>query len=153
METVNLIDGRCRQRDADHRRVDTLRMVLAALGLAAAGVPCMAAESVNGLGLAFRPQGSVDAQLAGGSTERGGASSPGLRVVVSRPSHALASIDGRVVHVGDTVNGMRVTRISEQGVVLTGEGGVQEQLTLHPPSVIKRMHPTKAARVSNGAAP
>lgn len=149
---MNPIDGRCRPRNAD-RRAATLRMALAALGLAAAGVSCAAAESVNALGLAFRPQGAVDAQPAGGGIERRGASSSGLRVVVSRPSHALASIDGRVVHVGDTVNGMRVTRISEQGVVLTGEGGVQEQLTLDPPSVVKRMHPAKAERVSNGAAP
>jgi hypothetical protein len=75
----------------------------------------------------------------------------GLRVVVLNGSTAHASIDGRVVHVGDTINGMRVTRITEQGVVLAGEGGVEERLSIQPPSVVKRMQTTPPARVSKGS--
>jgi len=61
----------------------------------------------------------------------------------------VASIDGQIVHVGDIVNGMRVTRIDQHGVLLIGEG-VQEQLMVNP-SVVKRMRPVAAKRVSSGA--
>ena len=62
----------------------------------------------------------------------------------------MASIDGQIVHVGDTVNGMRVTQINSQGVVLVGEGGVQERLLINP-SVVKRTPSVKPVAVSNGA--
>ena len=81
---------------------------------------------------------------------RSDANQSGLRVVVSSRGRSVASIDGQIVHVGDTVNGMRVTRINPQGVVLTGEDGVEERLAIHP-SVVKRMHSVNAKRVSNGA--
>jgi len=112
--------------------------------------PCLAAESVSGLGAAFRPQAIAAARVVG-SGEQSNLNAPGLRVIVSGASGAVASIDGRTVHVGDIVNDMRVTQINLQGVVLTGEDGTEERLTINP-SVVKRMRLVKAKRVANGAA-
>jgi len=111
--------------------------------------PCLAAELVTGLGAAFRPQAVAAARVVG-SGEQSNLNAPGLRVIVSGASGAVASIDGRTVHVGDIVNDMRVTQINSQGVVLMGEDGTEERLTINP-SVVKRMHPGKAKRVANGA--
>ncbi len=128
-----------------------LRAGLAALSIAGVGTSCLAADSAGGLGAAFRPQGWADAPSDGnGSAERTSANQAGLRVVVASTSRSVASIDGKIVHVGDTVNGMRITRIDQHGVVLTGEGGVTERLTVIPPAV-KRERPTKPTRDAHGA--
>jgi hypothetical protein len=124
------------------------RGALVALSIAGLGTACLAADSISSLGSAFRPQGGADAPVQGGAA-RSDANQSGLRVVVSSAGRSVASIDGQIVHVGDVVNGMRVTRIDQHGVLLVGEG-VQEQLTINP-SVVKRMRPVAAARVSNGA--
>lgn len=121
---------------------------LTALLLAGWGTVCFAVDSMIGLASAFRPQRGADAPQ--GNAARAEANEPGLRVIVSGKSRAVASIDGQIVHVGDTVNGMRVTRISAQGVVLTGEDGVAEQLLLNP-SAVKRKPAAAAAGVSKGA--
>ena len=126
-----------------------LRAGLVALSIAGVGTACLAADSVGGLGSAFRPPGSADAPIDG-NAERTEASPAGLRVVVASASRSVASIDGKIVHVGDTVNGMRVTRIDQHGVLLTGEGGATQRLTVIPLAV-KRERPEKAARDSLGA--
>ena len=149
MEQVKAIDGRRGQRSAGRRTAAGLRAGLAAISIVGLSTACLAADSMSGLGSAFRPQGGADLPPVGGHVERPGANPPGLRVVVSSASRSVASIDGQIVHVGDTVNGMRVTQINAQGVVLKGEGGVSESLMLAP-SVVKRQHLAKAARISNG---
>jgi hypothetical protein len=123
-----------------------LRAALAALWIAALSTACLAAEPISGLESAFRPQGDGAPLDANGDRSDG----RGLRVVVSSASRSVATIDGKVVHVGDTVNGMRVARITPQGVVLTGEGGVTERLVVSP-SVVKLEHPANSKRISNGA--
>jgi hypothetical protein len=149
MEHIKTIDDRRGQRRMGRRATAGLRAGLAALSLASLGMACPAAESMSGLGAAFRPQGGGDAQ-AQGSGARTEANQSGLRVVVSGTSRAVASIDGQIVHVGDIVNGMRVTRINAQGVVLTGEGGETEQLMVNP-SAVKRKPAAGAPYVSKGA--
>ena len=149
MELLKLTDRRHRQRDSRRHAAAGWSSGLAALWLAAMAPPCLAAESMSGLGAAFRPQAGA-AVPAGGSGDRSNPNVPGLRVIVSGASGSVASIDGRTVHVGDIVNDMRVTQINPQGVVLAGEGGAEERLTINP-SVVKRMHPGRAKRVANGA--
>ena len=148
MEPLKLTDRRHRQRDSRRHAAAGGCSGLAAIWLAMAP-PCLAAESMSGLGAAFRPQ-AVAAPRVVSSGEQSNSNAPGLRVIVSGASGAVASIDGRTVHVGDIVNDMRVTQINSQGVVLTGEDGTEERLTINP-SVVKRMHPGKAKRVANGA--
>lgn len=126
-----------------------LRAGLVALSIAGAGATCLAVDSAGGLGSAFQPQGWADAP-SDGNGARTEANRAGLRVVVASASRSVASIDGKIVHVGDMVNGMRVTRIDQHGVVLTGEGGVTERLTVIPPTV-KRERPTKTTRDAHGA--
>jgi len=119
------------------RRLEAAALrALTALSMVWFGTPCMAADSMSGLGSAFKPQGlpAVPVAASGDRTAGGVA---GLRVLVVSASRSVASIDGQVVRKGDVVNGMRVTRIDRQGVVLTGEGGATEQLTIAP-SVVKR---------------
>jgi hypothetical protein len=149
MQQVKAIDDRREKRSAGRHPVSGLRAGLAALSIAGAGAACLAADSAGGLGSAFRPQGWADAPIDGNG-ERTEANLAGLRVVVASASRSVASIDGQIVHVGDMVNGMRVTRIDQHGVVLTGEGGVTERLTVNPPGV-KRERPAKATRDSHGA--
>jgi hypothetical protein len=149
MQQVKAIDGRRGQRSAGRHAVTGLRAGLVALSIAGVGAACLAADSVGGLGSAFQPQGWVDAPIDGNS-ERTEANLAGLRVVVAGASRSVASIDGKIVHVGDMVNGMRVTRIDQHGVVLTGEGGVTQRLTVVA-SAVKRERPEKAARDSHGA--
>ena len=149
MEQVKAIDGRRRQRSAGRRAAAGLRAGLAALSIAGLGTASLAADSMSGLGSAFRPQGGANAPVAGNG-ERTDVNQAGLRVVVSSASRSVASIDGQIVRVGDIVNGMRVTRINAQGVVLMGEGGVTEQLMVNP-SAVKRQPPVNVPHVSNGA--
>jgi len=150
MEQIKAIDGRRGQRGAGRRAAASLRAWLAAFSIAGLGTACLAAESIGGLDAAFRPQGgaAAPAEVNGEHTD---ATLVGVRVMVSSTSHSVASIDGRIVRVGDVVHGMRVTQIDRQGVVLTREGGVTERLMVVSPSVVKRMRPVAAARVSNGA--
>jgi hypothetical protein len=148
MEQRKTIDGRRGQGSVGRCAGAGLRAGLAALSLAGLGTACPAADSMIGLGAAFRPQGGGDAIQASGA--RAEANQSGLRVVVSGTSRSVASIDGQIVHVGDIVSGMRVTRINAQGVVLTGEGGETEQLMLNP-SAVKRKPAAGAPYVSNGA--
>lgn len=124
------------------------RTGLVALALAGLGSGSGAAELTSALGSAFRPQAGAEAPAAGPAGPAG-ANLPGLRIVVSGASRSVASIDGQMVHVGDVVNGMRVTRIDPQGVVLIGEGGVSQRLTMSP-SVAKRMVDARTTRKSNG---
>ena len=149
MEPLKLTDGRHRQRDGRRHGAAGWCPGLMALWLVGMAPPCLAAESMSGLGAAFRPQAGAAARVVG-SGEQSNSNAPGLRVIVSGASGAVASIDGRTVHVGDIVNDMRVTQINLQGVVLTAEGGAEERLTINP-SVVKRMRPVNAKRVSNGA--
>jgi len=114
--------------------------------------PCVAADSMSSLASAFRPQGVVDRPPEGARAQRPDASPTGLRVLVSRSSHPVASIDGQIVHVGDTVHGMRVTRIDAQGVVLQGEDGASESLGVTP-SVVKRSRLPEATHNSKGNRP
>ena len=106
---------------------------LALAGTLVALAASAAAQGLGGLDAAFRPQVAAPAQRSGPSAATNeGDYAPGLRVVVTGRQRAVASIDGRVVHVGDEVNGMRVVRIDAQGVMLTGDEGVSERLTLTP---------------------
>ena len=149
MQQVKAIDDRRGQRSAGRHAVTGLRAGLAALSIAGVGAACLAADSVGGLGSAFRPQGWADAPIDGNG-ERTDANLAGLRVVVASASRSVASIDGKIVHVGDMVNGMRITRIDQHGVVLTGDGGITDRLTVIP-SGVKRERPAKATRDSHGA--
>ena len=149
METSNLTDERQRQHDGRGYAAAGWCSGLLAMWLVGMTPPCLAAESMSGLGAAFRPQ-TVAAVRVVGSGEQSSSNATGLRVIVSGASGAVASIDGRTVHVGDMVNDMRVTQINLQGVVLKGEGDVEERLTINP-SVVKRVRPLNAKRVSNGA--
>lgn len=149
MQQVKGIDGRRGQRSGGRNAVTGLRAGLAALSITGVGATCLAADSAGGLGSAFRPHGWADAP-SDGNSERTEANLAGLRVVVASASRSVASIDGKIVRVGDMVNGMRITRIDQNGVVLTGEGGVTERLTVIPPTV-KRERPAKATRDSHGA--
>ncbi len=131
-----------------HNVPGALRNVLARAGLWAslliAVPPVAAAEGWSrGLADAFRPQaGAAPLAAPSAPTERGAATSPsatpGLRVVVWSPTRAVASIDGKLVRVGDSYQGLRVTHISPQGVLLQGEGGLRQALPANP-GVIKRM--------------
>jgi hypothetical protein len=147
MNQVKAIDGR---RDRTRCGTAAALRAIVALSIAGLGTTCLAAESMSSLGSSFRPQAGSDAPVASGG-ERTGSNLPGLRVIVSGNSRSVASIDGQVVHVGDMVNGMRVTQISQQGVVLVGEGGVQERLSINP-AVVKRTRTVNATGTSNGAA-
>jgi hypothetical protein len=106
----------------------------AALALAVVvGMPAAsaAAQSAGGLDAPFRPRvAPPQRSAAAGPDEEDRA--PGLRVMVTGRQHPVASIDGRLVHVGDEVNGMRVVRIDARGVLLEGDDGVSERLTLAP---------------------
>jgi hypothetical protein len=143
------------------------RALAAALALAGWGAAGAADDAMGNLGSAFRPQplavapptataqgGANPAALAASDAERPAANANGLglRVVVSGPGRSLASIDGKIVHVGDTVNGMRVTEIGPHGVVMVGEGGARERLMLNP-AAVKRAPPAVAAQESKGTRP
>ena len=149
MNDTEAIEGR-RPAPADVQRRPAREWLsgLAAFAVVTLGSGCLAAEPTSTLGSAFRPQGMVDAPAAG-NAQPSGANLPGLRVVVSGASRSVASIDSQIVHVGDKVNGMRVMQISPHGVVLAGEGGALERLTISP-SVVKRNVADKATRNSNG---
>ena len=149
MEASNVIARRLGQRLAPRHISAARRPPFVALWLVASmAMPCLAAEGMNGLGAAFRPQAAATSPIAAGG-ERGNSDAQGLRVIVSGTTGTVASIDGRTVHVGDMVNEMRVTQINLQGVVLTAEDGTEERLTITP--VVKRMLPTNPKRASNGA--
>ena len=120
-------------------------MLLLALAMLAGASPGWAAESFAGMGGAFRPSAAPpsDAVVALGSTPRSADNLAGLRLVLSGAGRALASIDGHIVRVGDTVNGMRVLQINPQGVLLAGEDGARERLEMNPLAV-KRQRPAPA---------
>jgi hypothetical protein len=103
---------------------------------------------MTGLGPAFQPQRAAPVPAAA-STDRPANALPGLRVVVISASRSVASIDGQVVHKGDVVNGMKVTRIDQQGVELSGEDGTKEKLTISP-AVVKRKTAAAAALGQSG---
>lgn len=132
----------------------SMAFALAAACLAGGGSTGWAAEPIGSLGAAFRPQappppvesGAVRASTA----EPTGTSPSGLRVVVTSAARAVASIDGRIVRVGDVVNGMRVAQIHPQGVVLVKEDGVREQLSITP-AAAKR--PAHSIQIANGGRP
>jgi hypothetical protein len=121
----------------------------ALLLLASTAVP---AADGGSLGRAFRPQEAPPppAVRASAPAEVGarGDGAPGLRVVVLGANRSLAAIDGRIVRLGDLVNGMRVAEIGPRGVLLVGEDGAKEHLRLSP-AAVKRAHPAAAAQNSN----
>lgn len=122
----------------------------------------IAAEPMSGLSAAFRPQalpppapapaapGSPAAAGTPAAANDEGAAPSGLRVLVTSPQRALASIDGRIVRVGDRINGMRVTRIDRQGVVLTKDDGGREQISITP-STVQRQNAAKPSPLPTGA--
>lgn len=65
-----------------------------------------------------------------------------LQTVLISPQRRNATVSGRLLHVGDTIAGMRVVEIRESTVVLRG-AGVERTLGLFP-SVEKRR--TEVAR-------
>ena len=132
--------------------VTTWSVAISMLLLAGPPAACLAAEPVGGLGPAFRPQVPVAAPAAGVGASTAGVNPPGLHVVIVGPGRTLASIDGHIVHVGDTIHGMRVTQITLHGVVLTSDEGRKEKLTVNP-SAIKRECPAGAPCVSKGVHP
>ena len=122
---------------------------LTALVIVCLGAPCMAADSMSGLGSTFKPQGLPETPVAA-SGDRTAGGPAGLRVVVVSASRSVASIDGQVVRTGDLVNGKRVTRIDSHGVVLTEESGSTERLTITP-AVVRRKTAVAASSPSAGA--
>lgn len=80
----------------------------------------------------------------GGGVDGPGVSAGLTSVILPRHGRPLAVIDGEQVRLGGTVRGARVTRISENGVVLEGGGGV-ERLYLTP-DVEKKINRAVAAR-------
>jgi hypothetical protein len=138
---------------------DRWRHLLQACALAGLAGAATAADSLSGLGAAFKPQAAppqaaaaraappAEGNPAGAGAVAAVAASgyPGLRVVVHGKARALAYIDSQMVRVGDRVNGMRVTQIDGHGVVLKGEAGVTERLTVHTGV-------TKKTRVAAGTA-
>ena len=123
----------CRHRCGFGGLVASTWLMVLAIGFAPVGA---SAQSVAGLGSLFRPQ-AVPAGGAGadGAADRDHVS--GLRVLLSGAARPLAAIDGNIVRVGDTVGGMRVTRIDRRGVVMVSEDGNIERLSVSP-SVVKR---------------
>ena len=91
-----------------------------------------AAQSPGGLDAPFPPRVAPAPRSAAAGAADEGDYAPGLRVMVTGRQRSVASIDGRLVHVGDEVNGMRVVRIDARGVLLEGDEGVSERLTLAP---------------------
>ena len=138
-------------RRAAWRVAAAWRAGLATLAIAGLVPACQAADTLSGLGSAFRPQGGANA-TAEGNGEPTDPNQSGLRVVVSRPSRSVALIDSKIVQVGDLVNNKRVARINPQEVVLMGEDGVSERLLVSP-SVVKRKPAVNATRHSIGVRP
>lgn len=131
--------------------------IVVALLLAGQGAASLAADAASGLGSAFRPQLPPALPVANAGAQTTGdqptsAAPPGLSVVLAGPGRTLATIDGKIVHVGDTFNGMRVVRIDLRGVVLAGEGGKKEEMAVNP-SAIKRACPVGTPCVSQGVRP
>lgn len=139
---------RSSKRRSNRTGAEVLALLAAWCILAHAG-PCQGAELFSGLGGSFRPSGVPAAAAAPASAARSGASAAGLRVVLSSPSRTIASIDGQIVRVGDTVNGMRVTQIDPQGVLMVGEDGARERLEMNPLAVKQKQNPPVAARGNN----
>ena len=153
MQSLKPINVRRWRRSGGGHGAAAMRAALAVLAITGQSAACLAAEPITSLGSAFRPQAGNAAPIDVrelGQGERTGANPTGLRVVVSSPSRTLASIDGNIVRVGDTVNGMRVTQINQQGVTLVTEGGDRSQLMVAP-AVVKRKPKVDAAHVSTGA--
>ena len=114
--------------DRHKARVAALALAMAGWALAASA----AAQSLGGLDAPFRPRGAPAQRSSAAGVADEGDYAQGLRVMVTGRQHPVASIDGRLVHVGDEVNGMRVVRIDARGVLLEGDEGVSERLTLAP---------------------
>lgn len=114
---------------------------LLALLLVCLSDACVAGDAITGLGSAFRPQAApapapvINSTSNSQSDTTAAADGSGLRVVRTSPSHAVASINGRIVHVGDIVDGLRVTQIDGQGVELAGEDGTRQQLMINPSAI------------------
>lgn len=124
-----------------------------ALALACAGAA--AAESAAGLGAAFRPPPAAEPAVAAAAPAAAAARTPGsagLRIVVTGKSRPAAWIDGQLVHVGDQVGGLRVTRIGPQGVTLSGENGVTQSLQFAPPEAKRKPAPIES-QVNHGSRP
>ena len=104
------------------------------------------AGAADNLGAAFRPQGGES--VAGPAADE--ANSSGVRVVLVGANRRVATIDGRVVRVGEQFNGLRVTRITLHEVVLAGEDGSIERLLVNPAVALsKRPSPASARDVKD----
>jgi len=68
----------------------------------------------------FTPQTSSDSKATGG----GFASRHKLTAVLSQPSGDLAVVDGLLLRIGETVEGLRLTKIENDGVFFEFEGKV-----------------------------
>ncbi len=142
-------------------RCSVTRLGAACLALLPLVCAAQTGGSLSSLDSAFKP-GRAQAAAPGPAAARASAAKsvgatdgdnlPGLRVLVSGPNRTVASIDGKLVRVGDKVNGMRVTKIDRHAVVLVGEGGVRERLTLNP-EVSKHMRPASAEGATSGVRP
>lgn len=137
------------------------RHALALLGtLVCLAAPVVqAADLAAGWGSAFRPKAlpaPVPAAPAAGASGVGatpaGDLSGGLKVMVLGRERPLASINGRIVHVGDRIDGMQVLQISRQGVLLQGEGPNRQRLQIAP-SVLKLNRSTSEPAPRAGVRP
>lgn len=126
-----------------------------AAGLAAACMLTCIMTSHAADGSGFRPQRAAATAVPAAAADRADPAADadsGLRVVVVRGERTLASIDGRIVRVGDGVNGMRVARIDEHGVVLVGQNGARQTLAVSP-QVKKRYVRGDGEKFKNGVRP
>lgn len=121
-----------------HRSIRTTTLTLLLWG----AISCAAAaQALGGLDAAFRPRAAPASAQPGTTAE-----SPGLRVVVTGRQRPVVGINGRLLHVGDEVNGMRIVRIDAQGVVLVNDEGDLEHLTLAPTAVKRSAAVTPATK-------
>jgi hypothetical protein len=60
------------------------------------------------------------------------AAPPAVHTIIIGPGRRYATVDGRTITEGDTVRGMRVTRIDEARVMLRDTTGQNVALELHP---------------------
>jgi hypothetical protein len=103
------------------------RVSLAACGLIAAHV-----ASAQTLADPMRPPAAFLAPVAGAPAQTAKPTGPIVHTIIIGPGRRYATIDGRTVTEGDTVRGMRVTRIDEAQVVLRETTGQTVALDLLP---------------------
>jgi hypothetical protein len=103
------------------------RMLLAAFILMSAQI-----AAAQTLADPMRPPAAFLAPAANTPTQAAKPTGPIVHTIIIGPGRRYATIDGRTVTEGDTVRGMRVTRIAEAGVVLRDATGQNVALELLP---------------------